>query len=304
MRRLLGSPACRRALVVLAGALLCAAGLAAGLAAAQQAPRGLLWEAHGPAGRVFLLGSIHLLRPEAAALPPALDAALDAADVVVFELDLEAARAGAGALLQQGMLPPGPSLAEQLGPDLYARLQAHLARVALPEAVAARFEPWLLGLTLTTLTLQQAGFADTLGLDAQVWRAAGARALERLGLETLADQIALFDGLPEAQQVDFLRRTLDEADHLVPQLDTLTAAWQQGDPAPLEAAAATMKQGTPALYERLNVARNRRWMAQLDALLAEGKTPLVVVGALHLAGPDGLVAQLRARGFTVVLTGR
>ena len=62
-----------------------------------------------------------------------------------------------------------------------------------------------------------------------------------------------------------------------------------------------MRDKTPETYRRLNLDRNRAWMGKLDAMLARGRGEdvLVVVGALHLLGPDGVVEQLRARGHRV-----
>ena len=55
----------------------------------------------------------------------------------------------------------------------------------------------------------------------------------------------------------------------------------------------------PELREALLVGRNRAWTQPLlEALKARGK-PLVAVGTAHLVGPDGLVALLQERGYTV-----
>ena len=57
-----------------------------------------------------------------------------------------------------------------------------------------------------------------------------------------------------------------------------------------------------ALYDEVMAelvgARNRAWLDRLEAELARGGA-FVAVGALHLPGADGLVALLRARGWTL-----
>jgi uncharacterized protein YbaP (TraB family) len=64
--------------------------------------------------------------------------------------------------------------------------------------------------------------------------------------------------------------------------------------------AAEMKQDYPALYRRINIERNDAWMPELERRLArKGSDTLVVVGALHLLGEDGVVEKLRARGYKV-----
>jgi hypothetical protein len=55
----------------------------------------------------------------------------------------------------------------------------------------------------------------------------------------------------------------------------------------------------PLLYQRLLVERNRNWIPKIEALFARPRPAFVVVGAAHLVGPDGLIALLRAKGYTV-----
>ncbi|MNN97850.1 TraB family protein [compost metagenome] len=54
------------------------------------------------------------------------------------------------------------------------------------------------------------------------------------------------------------------------------------------------------MYQRINVERNDAWLAPLQQRLQAGQgSTLVVVGALHLLGSDGVVEKLRARGYKV-----
>jgi uncharacterized protein YbaP (TraB family) len=82
----------------------------------------------------------------------------------------------------------------------------------------------------------------------------------------------------------------------------LHAAWRNGDAQRVwDIAGAEMQARYPKLYQRINVQRNDAWLPRLESRLAapgEDDT-LVVVGALHLLGDDGLVAKLRARGYQV-----
>ena len=57
--------------------------------------------------------------------------------------------------------------------------------------------------------------------------------------------------------------------------------------------------GYPDLYERLNSARNRAWMPVIEELLVGPRDAMVIVGAMHLVGEDGIVEMLRQKGYTV-----
>ena len=78
--------------------------------------------------------------------------------------------------------------------------------------------------------------------------------------------------------------------------------WRRGDADTLWATmAVAMREQFPKLYYRINVARNDAWVERLEGKLQRPGTDdtLVVVGALHLLGEDGVVEKLRARGYEV-----
>ncbi|PYR32174.1 MAG: TraB/GumN family protein, partial [Acidobacteria bacterium] len=55
----------------------------------------------------------------------------------------------------------------------------------------------------------------------------------------------------------------------------------------------------PQMYQRLLVERNRNWLPKLEALFTRRGHAFVVVGAAHLVGPEGLLAMLKAKGYSV-----
>ncbi|MBS0389211.1 MAG: TraB/GumN family protein, partial [Proteobacteria bacterium] len=57
---------------------------------------------------------------------------------------------------------------------------------------------------------------------------------------------------------------------------------------------------SPELMQQLTTERNRKWLPRIQALLDDDHDDMVIVGAMHLIGPDGLVALLRRRGFNPV----
>lgn len=108
--------------------------------------------------------------------------------------------------------------------------------------------------------------------------------------------------MSKAEQLQFLDESLDEAVDAKTEIEKLHAAWRRGDQDALwNGMAADMRREYPQLYRRVNVARNDAWMPKLQRML-DGETKddtLVVVGALHLLGDDGVVEKLRAKGYKV-----
>jgi uncharacterized protein YbaP (TraB family) len=62
-----------------------------------------------------------------------------------------------------------------------------------------------------------------------------------------------------------------------------------------------MAKETPESYRLMIVNRNNDWLPQIAQKLdgAKSGNTLIVVGAAHLIGPDGLVEKLKAKGYKV-----
>src|SRR5690606_5644391 len=148
-----------------------------------------LWEVQGHGNTVYLLGSIHLLRPEAYPLDPAIYEAFDAAQTVAFEIDLEEMMQGSVEMMTRGALPPGRTLSDVLPADVYAELERRVAGMPMPLAALQGLKPWLVSMTLSVLSLQQAGYDASMGLDMHFHLRAREVGKQTMGLETVKDQI-------------------------------------------------------------------------------------------------------------------
>jgi uncharacterized protein len=101
------------------------------------------------------------------------------------------------------------------------------------------------------------------------------------------------------EQDRLLAETLKELDTQQTAVTALADAWKAGDVPTVERLVLQDLRSEPRLYQRMLVDRNRDWLPKLEALFARRGRAFVVVGAAHLVGPDGLLAMLRARGYTV-----
>ena len=275
------------------------------------APVPLLWKASNGDRTVYLLGSFHLLRPDDYPLSPDVDAAFADAESLLFEMapsEMESPtlplRMGQAALRTDGTL-----LDSELPPATVARLQAwYAANAARLQAAGMTaqglqmFEPWFVGLTVGIVGMTDAGLDPALGIDRHFADAAAAAGKPAAGFETGTEQIALLDGMDATEQVQFLDEALDDAQPGSGELETLHALWRAGDARALwERMAADMRREYPKLYQRINVERNDAWLPVVESRLQGGgdEDTLVVVGALHLLGSDGLVEKLGAKGYAV-----
>jgi len=275
----------------------------AGLPPAQAAERSILWSVRGETNTVYLLGSIHVLRPTDLGLTGAAKAAYDDAEQLVMEIDLddpEVAGAAAIALQMQraAQLPAGESLRRVLGDD-YGWIAERAAGAGLELAPFDGYAPWFVATLLLQLELAKRGFVPELGIESQLAERAVTDGKPIAGLETPAEQFEVLAGLPLPEQKRFLLMTLEESSQADAQLEQLLAAWRNGDTDTLAALLSAEFEDFPELYRPLTETRNRAWVGHLEDLLDDRDDYLVVVGALHLVGRNSVVELLRQRGHTV-----
>lgn len=294
-----------------AAALVAFTGAVHAQAPAAGAPVPLLWKVSDDDNSLYLLGSFHLLKPEDYPLSRDVDDAFADAEKLVFEIPPE--ELGSPALgMQMGqaaLRTDGTQLDSELPEATKAALAAWLEHNAVelqklqmtPQALQL-FEPWFVGLMVAIVEMGKFGLDPSLGLDAHLAQQASQAGKPTSGLETGAQQIAFLDGMDKAEQLQFLQESLKSADEGRAEIEKLHAAWRAGDAGVLwDEMAVDMRRQFPKLYHRINVERNDAWVPKLEAKLKAPGTDdaLVVVGALHLIGEDGVVEKLRARGYEV-----
>jgi uncharacterized protein YbaP (TraB family) len=271
------------------------------LAVAQAADaKTFAWKVSGKGGVVYLVGSVHVLSADFYPLNPALDAAYNDATLLVEELDMAemADPTLQLAMLQKGMLPSTTPLDKVVSPATYAMVAKRAGDLGLPIEPFRLLKPWMVALMLQTVEWQKAGLDPEQGLDKHFYDRAQADKKPVQGLETTDFQISRFDGMTPEQQERLLAESLKDIDAEKANMTTLMTAWKAGDVPGVERLVLAELKNEPQLYQRLLVERNKTWLPKIEALFPRGRA-LVVVGAAHLIGPDGVIAMLKAKGYTV-----
>jgi len=200
---------------------------------------------------------------------------------------------------QMGMSPDRP-LSSILSAEENERLNALTQRLGIPRAYLEPMQPWMAGLTLSLIPIMRAGYDPASGVDRAVDAYGDANGRTMRSFETIEQQLGFFAGLNDETQRQFLLEAIDEAEQGPAMIAEMTTAWERGDLDALERAVVTdTREEYPEVYEALFVRRNNAWMEVLVRELEGSGVDFVAVGAGHLLGEDGLVAQLRARGYTV-----
>lgn len=264
-----------------------------------------MWRAADADTEVFLLGSFHILPPELQWRTDALDDAFAAADIVYFEVDVDAPDAQSKAvktMMTQGFNPAGVTLSGMLKPADAQKLREITASLGLPFSAIDPMRPWQAFLTLSVQFIIKQGFTPGAGVDSALLAEARALDKEARFFETIEQQLEFFTGLAPETEEALLVLTIRGWEEQAKSFDDLFAAWRTGDVDFVdEQMNELMREQAPVVYKRLIVERNAAWAEEIArAMNEEAGVIFIAVGAAHLVGPDHSVpALLEAEGFEV-----
>ncbi len=267
------------------------------LRASEDKNHGLLWELSKPGIEpAYLFGTIHSEDPEVLQLPQPVQQAIDRCNTVVLEmlLDAEAMMYSSTAMLMMD----GRMLSDIIGKPLFRQTASAIRSRGIQELVLERMKPWAAAVILS-MPASETGLV----LDMMLYQSALEQGKSVHGLETVEEQLNVFEALSEKDQVLLLQDAVEN----FPELDALHAelleAYKQRDLAGLMALGeAAMQAGDQQLadefQQHLVVDRNHRMLDRMQVYLRQGEV-FIAVGALHLPGEEGLLKLLEQQGFTV-----
>lgn len=261
----------------------------------------LLYRTGDDDSTVWILGSVHALRADDYPLAAPIESAYTDAERVVLEVapaELEPERM-LGLLMPMAQSADGRTLEDWFRDGEYRRVQEGLAALGLDAAQFAAFEPWFVALQVFSFNLARFGFAADDGVDAHYAARAKRDKKPTAGLETAREQLLLFDTLPAKTQKSFLFDTLEESDSFREEMQRLVQLWHSGDTQALAVLIEEEFAGEPELRQAMLGDRNRKWVPRIAGYLDQPGDTLVIVGALHLVGDDGVIELLREKGYDV-----
>jgi uncharacterized protein YbaP (TraB family) len=269
--------------------------------------RGFLWEVRKGKQVAWLMGTIHVGRPEFYPLPVSRLAQVQRADAIVLEADISDTSRSIAATQKYAVYAEGvPGLETRLTPELRQRIEAVLARNQLDLAPMMRMKPWMLANVLALFEAAQAGYVPGLSVESYLLRVAKTDSKPILEFEGIEQQFELFEKAPWATQIAFLEEALKavESRNARRELNRIVQAWETADRVSLERLLAEMSAqssvGSRFTVDTILLGRHPQMVRKIETMMAGGKTYVFAVGALHLVGPQGLVELLRARGYTLI----
>lgn len=260
-----------------------------------------LWKVSKPGSHLFIGGTVHVLSAADYPLPGEFEQAYQQSSKLVFETDISAV---ASIEFQQQMMAAmiytdGRTLRSELKPATYRELENYCKTARFPLESIQSLKPGMVSMLLTVYELSRLGMAES-GVDSYFHQKALTDAKALGQLETVQQQLEFIVAMGAGQEDELILSTIRDMRELPVMMAELKAAWREGDKAGLVSLGIEPMQAEfPAIYKTLLVDRNQAWLPQIEAMLQSTETELVLVGALHLVGEDGLLAELARKGYTV-----
>jgi uncharacterized protein YbaP (TraB family) len=260
-----------------------------------------MWQIEGAHNRIYLLGSVHLLRESDHPLPAMVDTAYADAEALIMEIDMDDIDPIETQTLvtSLGVLRDGATLEELMGARGWQEALAAAEAVDIPLELLNSSEPWLAAITVEEMLLMRIGFNPLMGVEMHLMQRAVRDNKEILGLESIEEQLRFLDELSLEAQREMLLQTLLESADIESLMDELINAWRNGDVDFMEETMLADMQQYTELHDVIVAERNRRWIAAINEYMTHDDDYLIIVGALHLVGDEGVPSLLRKQGTKI-----
>jgi uncharacterized protein YbaP (TraB family) len=257
----------------------------------------------------YLFGTIHFTDDRVQKLPPLAEAAMISSRRIALEVEDTSQRRlneALGTMGNAAILSGSDGLDKWLNAAELGRTHKVLARANIAPAAAARLRPWVATVMLATSDCERSRMiGGKLTMDGEIARRAEARGMGAMGLETVELQFKSLAEVPDADQLGVLKANLAGLDRINDLTETIVQLYLKRDLGaiwPLQLELARKAGVDPKVFdkyqEHLLVARNKRMRDRAYLHLQRGGL-FVAIGALHLVGPNGMVALLKEMGFTL-----
>jgi uncharacterized protein YbaP (TraB family) len=258
-----------------------------------------LWKVQGKQATVYLLGSIHALQEKDYPLPSVIESAFTNSRIVAFETDIGELESPAIAMkmMSKSQLPEGQTLENVLSPAVYKAFMKHAEDSGTPMIMLERMKPAMAAMMLEIFELLKMGMNPQFGVDKHFYPLAQSAGKEIVSLETVDYQLDLVTGFSKEEGELLMKSTLKEIDNIKKDLGELIRAWREGDADKLQKLMNDAMAESPVIYKRLLTDRNHNWIPKIQELVRGDKNAIIIVGAGHLVGKEGVVELLKKDGL-------
>jgi uncharacterized protein YbaP (TraB family) len=260
-----------------------------------------VWKVSKGNQHLFIGGTIHVLGKDDYPLPKAYDKAYRQSETIVFETNIEKANDPAfmRKLVESFAYKHGKTLRSDLKRATFTTLEEYCLNSGIPISILLPYKPQFASLMLTSMELQKLGIRLA-GVDDHFNQRALRDNKLVHQLETIEEQLQFLANMGLGQEDELILSTIKENQQLENLMQLMLNAWRKGDNTVLDREIIQpMKAEFPSTYQDLLVKRNNNWLPAIKAYLYSPDIEFILVGALHLAGDDGLIVKLQNAGYNV-----
>jgi uncharacterized protein YbaP (TraB family) len=256
------------------------------------------YEAHKGDVRLYVLGTLHVGKAEP--LRQEVVQSLSRSSQFIMELSFDDFPKMAP--LMASRMCKDACLRKQISPETFTKLETRIPEM---KGSMEHIPAWMISSLLVVTDYSKAGFSPDLGTEIRLMKVWGNRPTR--GLETPEEQIDALASFSASAQRENLESYLAlPEDKRLSLFGELYQTWRGGDAEALYVWYQKMNKeqklspGTVKEFdEKLIFSRNKRFVERLQPFFASDKPVFVAVGALHLGGDQGVLALLRAQGFSI-----
>jgi len=261
-----------------------------------------VWLVSSSKAKIYLVGSFHMLRASDYPLPNEFSTAYKNSHKIIFEIppDETGNQGQMVELLGGAIYADGTTLKDHISPEAYAKVEKFCRERNYPLELYRLFKPALFVMTLTVQEMNRIGADPQKGVDYFFKEKAMRDGKATGSLETVDEQLRLLLSMESVVGSDQILESIDEFKQIETALGEYLTAWRKGDELKMEELYINGLKLYPKLYKTIIVDRNNKWIGDIKSYLDSSGNTMVIVGAAHLVGPDGLVNLLRKRGYKVV----
>jgi len=260
------------------------------------AQKGLLWQVEKTGVKPsYLFGTMHSENPQVTKLLSVVKPYITKIDTVFLETELNIT-----AILKSSIalfLTPGQTLDQLLDQTKYTQLIQILYEHGIPEDFAKTLKPWAIMIMLSSPQQKTGDILDLL-----LYQEAQAQHKKVFGLETVEEQLAIFEDISLPDQLILLQETVDQLDQLSEIFQQMLKLYTQRNLTGLldfskkYMASDTNKTLMDTFNKRILDDRNVKMVERMQTALQTGNS-FIAVGALHLPGKNGILKLLEQQGY-------
>lgn len=260
-----------------------------------------VWVIEQGDAKTYFLGSIHLLPKDISWFGGKIEEIFDDTDEVVFEVNMtEERQTEAQAItMQNGMFPAGENLGNYLSNEELEEVNNNAIGLGIPPQALYLMQPWIVSISLSINAIKKEGWDPDSGVDKYIKTKAEERNIKISELETLEEQMATLWDHPIDVQKNMLLDTLEQLKDIRNITIEMVGSWAEGDVKKMQENFLDPMKEQPEIFKKLVIDRNNNWIPVIERLIESNKNTLIVAGAAHFIGEEGVINLLKQKGYNV-----